>query len=59
MPAELDPDRSARVVMALLHGFVLQRTAFGLDDPVGFASDVRTVLRDAGLFTTGTGKPDH
>lgn len=53
VPAELDPDRGARVVMALLHGFVLQRTAFGLEDTVGFAHDVRLILRDAGLFQEG------
>lgn len=47
---ELDPDRGARVVMALLHGFVLQRTAFGLDDTAGFAHDVRVALSDAGLL---------
>jgi AcrR family transcriptional regulator len=53
VPAELDPDRSARVVMAVLHGFVLQRTAFGLDDPVGFADDVRAILSNTSLFTNG------
>jgi hypothetical protein len=37
-------------MMALLHGLVLQRTAFRLEDPVGFASDVRAVLRGAGQF---------
>jgi len=42
--AALDPDGGARVVMALLHGFVLQRTAFGLDDAAGFAQDVRALL---------------
>ncbi|MEU7141567.1 TetR/AcrR family transcriptional regulator [Nocardia sp. NPDC046473] len=47
---ELDPDRGARVVMALLHGFVLQHTAFGLDDIAGFAHDVRVVFDDAGLL---------
>ncbi|WP_405779971.1 TetR/AcrR family transcriptional regulator [Streptomyces sp. NBC_00859] len=50
VPAGLDPDRGARVVMALLHGFVLQYTAFGLDDPAGFAHDVRVVLSDAGVL---------
>ncbi|WP_020673110.1 TetR/AcrR family transcriptional regulator [Amycolatopsis nigrescens] len=50
VPAELDPDRGARVVMALLHGFVLQYTAFGLDDIAGFTHDVRVVLNDAGLL---------
>lgn len=41
---DIDPERSARVVMALLHGFVLQRVAFGLTDVRGFAEDVRGVL---------------
>jgi AcrR family transcriptional regulator len=34
--ADLDPEDGARVVMALLHGFVLQRVAFALDDIEGF-----------------------
>jgi AcrR family transcriptional regulator len=50
VPTELDPDRGARVVMALLHGFVLQHAAFGLDDTVGFTHDVRVVLNDTGLL---------
>lgn len=50
VPSELDPDRGARVVMALLHGFVLQHTAFGLDDASGFAHDVRVALNGTGLF---------
>ncbi|AHH18234.1 putative transcriptional regulator, TetR family [Nocardia nova SH22a] len=50
VPAELDPDRGARVVMALLHGFVLQHAAFGLTDTAGFADDVRVALDDAGLL---------
>lgn len=41
---DLDPDRGTRVVMALLHGFVLQRVAFGLDDVEGFIEDVRVQL---------------
>ncbi|MYT70385.1 MULTISPECIES: TetR/AcrR family transcriptional regulator [unclassified Streptomyces] len=52
-PAALDPDRGARVVMALLHGFVLQRTAFGLEDMAGFARDARLMLGDAGLLQQG------
>ncbi|MGV9675564.1 TetR/AcrR family transcriptional regulator [Nocardia sp. NPDC003482] len=44
VPAELDPDRGARVVMALLHGFVLQHAAFGLDDIEGFEQDIRVLL---------------
>ncbi|WP_217165236.1 TetR/AcrR family transcriptional regulator [Streptomyces sp. AC512_CC834] len=50
VPAELDPDRGSRVVMALLHGFVLQRTAFGLEDTAGFAHEVRLALRDASVL---------
>ena len=42
--ADLDTEEAARVVMALLHGFILQRTAFGLDDTEGFAQAVRTLL---------------
>lgn len=48
--AQLDPERGARVVMALLHGFVLQHAAFGLVDTTGFAEDVRVILRDGGLL---------
>jgi len=50
VPADLDPDRGTRVVMALLHGFVLQRVAFGLDDTEGFTRDVRAALADAGVL---------
>ncbi|MFD2474116.1 TetR/AcrR family transcriptional regulator [Amycolatopsis silviterrae] len=50
VPAELDPDRGARVVMALLHGFVLQHTAFGLDDTAAFIDDVRITLTDTRLL---------
>ncbi|HEY4460565.1 MAG TPA: TetR/AcrR family transcriptional regulator, partial [Pseudonocardiaceae bacterium] len=44
VPLALDPERGARVIMALLHGFLLQRVAFGLDDVAGFVSDVRALL---------------
>lgn len=44
VPAALDPERGGRVVLALLHGFVLQRVAFGLDDVEGFVRDVRALL---------------
>ncbi|MER6547013.1 helix-turn-helix domain-containing protein [Streptomyces sp. NPDC001250] len=44
VPATMDPDRGARVVMALLHGFLLQRVAFGLTDTAGFADDLRAGL---------------
>ncbi|RKR76461.1 TetR/AcrR family transcriptional regulator [Frondihabitans australicus] len=43
-PADLDIDQATRVVMALLHGFVLQRTAFGLADTRGFLDDVDAVF---------------
>ena len=48
VPAALDPDRGARVVMALLHGFVLQYVAFGVDDTEAFIQDVRIALGDNG-----------
>jgi AcrR family transcriptional regulator len=44
VPASLDAERGTRVVMALLHGFVLQRAAFGLADVRGFIEDVRVTL---------------
>ncbi|KIZ16603.1 TetR/AcrR family transcriptional regulator [Streptomyces natalensis] len=43
-PAAIDPDRAARVVMGLLHGFLLQRVAFGLADTAGFADDLHAGL---------------
>jgi AcrR family transcriptional regulator len=48
---ELNPDRGARIVMALLHGFIVQRTAFGLADTAGFARDVQVLLADAGVLS--------
>lgn len=60
VPAALEPERGSRVVMALLHGFVLQRVAFGLDDVddiEGFAEDVRAVLAGAGLSAPGGATP--
>ncbi|OIK07917.1 TetR/AcrR family transcriptional regulator [Streptomyces monashensis] len=44
VPAAMDPDRAARVVMGLLHGFLLQRVAFGLTDTAGFADDLHAGL---------------
>ncbi|WP_432046836.1 TetR/AcrR family transcriptional regulator [Streptomyces asiaticus] len=44
VPAAVDPDRGARVVMGLLHGFLLQRVAFGLTDTAGLADDLRAGL---------------
>lgn len=52
VPSGLDPERGTRVLIALLHGFVLQRTAFGLTDTAGFVEDVRTGL--AGLLPTAS-----
>jgi AcrR family transcriptional regulator len=44
VPADLDPEDGARVVLALLPGFILQRQAFGLDDVPGFVRAVQTLL---------------
>ncbi|AZQ69852.1 MULTISPECIES: TetR/AcrR family transcriptional regulator [Streptomyces] len=44
VPAAMDPDRAARVVMGLLHGFLLQRVAFGLTDTADFADDLHAGL---------------
>lgn len=44
VPPTLDPERGTRVIMALLHGFLLQRVAFGLDDVAGFVRDVRALV---------------
>jgi AcrR family transcriptional regulator len=57
VPAALDPDRGARIVMALLHGFIVQRTAFGLDDTAGFARDVQAMLSDAGVLSDRSRPP--
>ena len=45
VPVDVDPDHGARVVMALLHGFMLQRAAFALDDVAGFDRAVRGLIR--------------
>ncbi|WP_239451838.1 TetR/AcrR family transcriptional regulator [Frondihabitans sp. PAMC 28766] len=50
VPVDLDPDRSTRVVMALLHGFILQRVAFGLTDIDGFSEDVRSILTSTSVL---------
>ncbi len=47
VPVAVHPDRAARVVIALLHGFVLQRATFGLDDTAAFTADARALLSDA------------
>ncbi|GAA4547959.1 TetR/AcrR family transcriptional regulator [Amycolatopsis samaneae] len=51
VPPTVPPERGARVVMGLLHGFLLQRVAFDLADTTGFTEDLRTLLE-------GTGRPD-
>jgi len=45
--ATVDPERAARAVMALLHGFLLQRVAFDLTDTAAFAGDIRMLLDGA------------
>jgi AcrR family transcriptional regulator len=44
VPLEVEPERGARVVMGLLHGFMLQRVAFDLTDTAGFNEDIRNLL---------------
>ena len=44
MAAGLGPERGSRVVVGLLHGFILQRTDFGLDDCNGFVQDIRSLM---------------
>lgn len=45
VPPEADAERGARVVMGLLHGFLLQRVAFGLTDPTSLDSDIRVLFQ--------------
>lgn len=40
----VDPENGARVVIGLLHGFLLQRVAFGLTDTAGYDAAVRGLL---------------
>ncbi|MFF3641397.1 helix-turn-helix domain-containing protein [Streptomyces sp. NPDC002564] len=44
VPADLDAAGAARVVMALLHGYLLQRIAFGPVDTTAFTQAVRVLL---------------
>ena len=44
VPLELDPEQGSRVLIALLHGIVLQRVAFGLDDSAGIADGWRLLV---------------
>lgn len=48
VPPTADPERGARLVMGLLHGFLLQRVAFDLTDMGGFADDIRTLIEGRG-----------
>ncbi|MER5950425.1 helix-turn-helix domain-containing protein [Streptomyces sp. NPDC001904] len=44
VPPAVRPDHAARVVMGLLHGFLLQRVAFGLTDTARYGADIRALL---------------
>ncbi len=48
----VEPESGARVLIGLLHGFLLQRVAFGLTDTAGFNDAVRGLL-------DGAERPDH
>lgn len=48
----MEPESGARVLIGLLHGFLLQRVAFGLTDTAGFNDAVRGLL-------DGAERPDH
>lgn len=48
VPDALDADAASRVIMALTHGFLLQRVAFGLDDTDDFLPAVYAVLNTSG-----------
>ncbi|MFE9453761.1 TetR/AcrR family transcriptional regulator [Streptomyces sp. NPDC006739] len=47
VPGAVAPENGARVVMGLLHGYLLQRVAFGLTDTAGFSADVDVLLASA------------
>ena len=42
----VEPERGARLVMGLLHGFLLQRVAFGMTDTAAFNDDIRMLFGD-------------
>jgi AcrR family transcriptional regulator len=44
VPRGVQPERGARVVMGLLHGFLLQRVAFDLTDAAGLDQDIRMLF---------------
>ncbi len=48
VPPAVRPEHGARVVMGLLHGFLLQRVAFDLTDTSGFTDDLRMLLEGKG-----------
>ena len=52
VPAAMDPERGARLVMGLLHGFLLQRVAFDLTDTAAFGEDIRILIE--GTERSGT-----
>jgi AcrR family transcriptional regulator len=45
LPADADPAACARVILATLQGFILQRAAFRMDEPDLFASGLRMMFR--------------
>jgi AcrR family transcriptional regulator len=49
--AGVDVDQASRLIMALMHGFLLQRVAFDLDDTEDFVRGVRAVLESPSLIT--------
>ena len=51
VPPDVEPERGARVVMGLLHGFLLHRVAFDLTDITEFHDDIRMLL-------VGKGRPE-
>ncbi|MFF7604504.1 TetR family transcriptional regulator [Streptomyces parvulus] len=44
VPEAVDPDHGARLVMGVLHGFLLQRVAFGLSDTARYRADIGALL---------------
>ena len=45
LPADADPGACARVILATLQGFILQRAAFRMDEPELFASGLSVMFR--------------
>jgi AcrR family transcriptional regulator len=44
LPADADPRACARVIIGALQGYMLQRAAFGVDEPEVFASGLRSLF---------------